>query len=39
LTQPKEVIAVKKLMTLLLVSVALASAFAKAKWGLGFFQG
>jgi hypothetical protein len=29
----------KKLTTVLLVSLSLASAFAKARWGLGFFGG
>jgi hypothetical protein len=29
----------KKLTTLLILSLSLASAFAKAKWGLGFFGG
>jgi hypothetical protein len=29
----------KKVTTVLLVSLSVASAFAKAKWGLGFFGG
>jgi hypothetical protein len=29
----------KKLTSLLVISLTLASAFAKAKWGLGFFGG
>jgi hypothetical protein len=29
----------KKLTAVLVVSLSLASAFAKAKWGLGFFGG
>jgi hypothetical protein len=29
----------KKLTTVLIVSLSLASAFAKARWGLGFFGG
>jgi hypothetical protein len=29
----------KKLTTVLIVSLSVASAFAKAKWGLGFFGG
>jgi hypothetical protein len=29
----------KKLTAVLFVALSVASAFAKAKWGLGFFQG
>jgi hypothetical protein len=29
----------RKLTTVLIVALSLASSFAKAKWGLGFFGG